>query len=158
MSIRSPECKLRHLLLRPNASSSIPTLPRLHILPSLPAGVGSLCQLNTRSTAFIPQPFHMVRVTRQVWRSDTGQCVYEEAAAEGAGAGGQMTLLQAAPGGGHVLMAATTDCRLRFYASQARMLACCSVFGRLPCWTLRCDRSSHGRCNPLHNSDALLCR
>ena len=57
-------------------------------------------------------------VAPQVWRSDTGKCVYEEAAPEGAGAGGQATLLQVAPGS-ETLMAATTDCRLRFYAAQA---------------------------------------
>ena len=89
----------------------------------------------------------MTWVPRQVWRSDTGRCVYEEAAAEGAGAGGQMTLLQAAPGK-HALMAATTDCRLRFYASQACMLACCSVFGCLPLWDLRPDRPDHGKRTP----------
>ena len=57
----------------------------------------------------------------QVWRSDTGRCVYEEQALEGAGPGGQATLLQVAPGG-QTVMAATTDCRLRFFAPKVLCL------------------------------------
>ena len=57
-----------------------------------------------------------------MWRSDTGRCVYEEEALEGAGAGGQATLLQVAPGG-QTVMTATADCRLRFFAPKVHTLS-----------------------------------
>jgi len=111
----------------------------LQLLPSDSAGASQIASAEVFGNLLVPASI-VVCVARQVWRSDTGQCVYEEAAAEGAGAGGQMTLLQTAPGGGHALMAATTDCRLRFYASQAHMLTL--LLGVQPLSVVKCTNTT----------------
>ena len=100
----------------------------LHIRSPDASAVGDVCECASS------------RVVRQVWRSDTGQCVYEEAAPEGAGVGGQATLLQLAGVGGQTLMTATTDCRLRFHASQARPLPATSLKDLCPGTLGHCQR------------------